>query len=262
MLMASSFLLRRSCSIPGIPDFKRSARFVAESRPTGGRCRYPFPEPGIRLIRKSAVEQFTAQLAEFQRELAQAVAELDEVYGDLKQGARERLGQLFNEADYPDSLTGLFRIECDFPSVEPPNYLRDLNPALYEEQSRRAKARFDEAVQLAETAFIEELSGLVDHLTERLAGHDDGRPKIFRDSAVENLQSFFDRFRDLNVRSSDELDQLVEQCRQVVGGVEPSELRQDSDLRQQISGQLAGVSATLDGLLVDRPRRRILRTAK
>ena len=63
-------------------------------------------------------------------------------------------------------------------------------------------ARFEEAVQLAEQAFTEELSRLVSHLTERLAGSDDGKPKVFRDSAVENLQEFFSRFRHLNVRSS------------------------------------------------------------
>jgi hypothetical protein len=42
----------------------------------------------------------------------------------------------------------------------------------------------DEAVRLAEEAFIAELAKLVSHLTERLAGQKDGKPRIFRDSAV------------------------------------------------------------------------------
>ena len=33
------------------------------------------------------------------------------------------------------------------------------------------QARFDEAVQLAEQAFIDELSKLIEHLTERLSRH-------------------------------------------------------------------------------------------
>ena len=41
------------------------------------------------------------------------------------------------------------------------------------------------------------------------AGSDDGKPKIFRDSAVTNLTEFFARFRDLNIGSSTELDRLV-----------------------------------------------------
>ena len=56
---------------------------------------------------------------------------------------------------------------------------------------------------------MEELSRLVGHLSERLAGAEDGRPKVFRDSAVGNLREFFERFKALNVGSSAELDRLV-----------------------------------------------------
>ena len=50
---------------------------------------------------------------------------------------------------------------------------------------------------------------MVNHLAERLAGEDDGRPKVFRDSAITNLSEFFVRFRELNVGSSEQLDELV-----------------------------------------------------
>jgi hypothetical protein len=100
--------------------------------------------------------------------LTEAVAELDRRYDELRQAARRRLGDLFDAADYPVSLIGLFAIEHDYPSVEPPDYLRQLSPELYEQECRRVQARFDEAVQLAEQAFLEELSKLVSHLGERL----------------------------------------------------------------------------------------------
>ncbi len=47
--------------------------------------------------------------------------ESQRAFDELKQAARDRLGRLFNRADYPESLIGLFRIEHDYPSVEPPN---------------------------------------------------------------------------------------------------------------------------------------------
>ena len=122
--------------------------------------------------------------------------------------------------------------------------------------------RFDEAVQLAEQAFIEEQLQLISHLTERLGGQEDGKPKVFRDSAVGNLRSFFERFQSLNVRSNEQLDSLVSQCGEIVQGVEPQALRDNGGLRQQVATQLSGVQSVLDGLLVDRPRRRILRTPK
>jgi hypothetical protein len=94
-------------------------------------------------------------------------------------------------------------VTWDFPSLEVPDYLRQLKPDLDQAECERVAARFDEAVQLAERAFVEELQKLVAHLVERLSGQADGRPKVFRNSAVENLAEFFDRFRQLNVRSGD-----------------------------------------------------------
>ncbi len=219
----------------------------------------PYPEPGIRLIRQDDVSAFDVQMTSLRAELQEAVLQLDQHFSELRSAARERLGRLYNSADYPDSLRGLFKLEYDFPAVEPPDYLRQLSPALYEQERARVAARFDEAVQMAEEAFTSELARLVSHLSERISGQDDGKPKIFRDSAIANLTEFFQRFGQLNVRSSEQLDDLVAQAQQVVRGVEPQALRDSASLRQHVATQLAGVQSVLDGLLVDRPRRNILR---
>ena len=220
----------------------------------------PFPEPGVRLIRRDKIDEFVGLVEEYRNELAEAVANLDRHYGDLKVAAAERLGRLFNPSDYPENLIGLFEVSWDFPSVEPPDYLRDLNPALYEAERARVAARFDEAVQMAETAFLDEFSKLVGHLTERISGvGEDGEKKVFRDSAIGNLGDFFERFKSLNVRSNDQLDALVAQAQQAVRGVAAKDLRGSENLRQRVATQLSQVQSALDGLMVDRPRRKIIR---
>ena len=219
----------------------------------------PYPEPVIRLIRQDHVEDFDQQMHGFARELEGAVRDLEGCYDELRQAAQDRLGLLFNPADYPDSLSGLFAIQHDYPSVEPPAYLRQLSPELYRQECQRVQARFDEAVGLAEQAFMEELSRLIDHLTERLTGEEDGKPRIFRDTVVTNLTDFFERFRRLNIRSNDQLDELVQNARSVIQGVEPQQLRNQHWLRQHTSSQMSVIQARLDQLMVDRPRRNILR---
>ena len=167
-------------------------------------------------------------------------------------------GHLLSPNGY-QQLRGLFAIDWEFPSVEPPDYLLQLSPDLYEQEQARVAGRFEEAVQMAEQAFISELAKLVSHLTERITGADGSEHKIFRDSAITNLVEFFDRFKQLNVRSSGQLDDLVEQARLVVQGVEPQQLRERADLRQHVSNQLSQVQSALDGMMIDRPRRRIIR---
>ena len=219
----------------------------------------PFPEPGIRLIRQHEVQGFSEQMAEYRTELEGAVVKLDEHYSELKSAARRRLGDLFDANDYPQSLRGLFDLAWDFPNVEPPDYLLQLNPAIYDQERTRVAARFEEAVQLAEQAFISEFAKLIEHLTERLSDNGDGERKIFRDTAITNLTEFFDRFRQLNVRSNADLDALVERAQGMINGVEAQALRDNNSLRQHVATQFSQVQSVIDGMLVDRPRRRIIR---
>lgn len=219
----------------------------------------PYPEPGVRLIRQDQLSAFGDQLCVYRNQLTAAVTELDDRYGEMQAAARRRLGTLYNAADYPDSLLGLFSVDWDFPSVQPPDYLRQISPELYEQEQARVVARFEEAVQLAEEAFTGELAKLVSHLAERISGSSDGKPKIFRDTAVTNLHEFFERFRMLSVRSDADLERLVDQAQQLLQGVEPQALRHSPSARQQLATQLSTVQSSLDGLLVDRPRRTLIR---
>jgi hypothetical protein len=222
----------------------------------------PYPEPGVRLIKHETVESFAAQMTDFRTELDDAVANLDRHFGELKQAASERLGSLFNPSDYPETLVGLFGVEWGFPSVDPPDYLVQLAPGLYEAEKARVAARFEEAVQLAEQAFLDEFTRLIAHLTERISGvGEDGQPRVFRDSAIGNLTEFFERFRSLNVRSNDQLEALVAEAQRAVRGVDARDLREASGLRQAVATQLSRVQSSLDAMLVERPRRRILRQA-
>ena len=222
----------------------------------------PYPESGLRLIRQDRIATFDQQLHNYRDDLQDAVNELQQMYAEIREVARQRLGKLYCASDYPDSLTDMFAVEWDFPSVEPPDYLRQLSPEIYEQERARITARFDEAVRLAEEAFTGELVRLVSHLTERLAGTEDGQPKVFRDTAVTRLQEFFSRFQSLSIHSDAELDRLVEQAQSILSGVGPQSLRETANLRQHVATQLSVVQSALDGLMVNRPRRAIIRRSR
>ena len=244
------------------PAFKAVTNVRSQTIAYWKEVSLPFPEPGIRLIRLDAIEEFNRKMALYQVQLEDAVRTLDQHYEELRNAARDRLGELFDPADYPATLVGMFAIEHDFPSVEPPQYLQHFSPEMYRQECQRVQSRFDEAVQLAEQAFMEELSRLMEHLTERLSGQDDGKPKVFRDSAIANLTEFFERFRSLNVRSNEQLDELVLSAQRIVQGIEPQQLRDNQWLRQSITTRMTAVQAGLDQLLVDRPRRNIQRRTR
>jgi hypothetical protein len=217
----------------------------------------PYPEPGTRLLRRQNVAAFEAKMQEFSAELHEAAEALQAKYAELRERAKEQLGDLFDETDYPERVDTEFALDWDYPSIEPPAYLKNLHPQLYEQECERIRARFEEAVRLTEQAFATKFHELIAHLAERLSGGVDGKPKVFRDSAVENLKAFFGEFKNLDLGSSGELQKLVDQAQKVVEGVNPDDLRSVGDTRNKVADELAKVAAAVDGLMIEKPNRAI-----
>jgi len=86
------------------------------------------------------------------------------------------------------------------------------------------------------------------------------KAKVFRNSAITNLHEFFGRFGALNVHSDAQLDELVARARRLVDGTLPQDVRTDDALRQRIAEGVGSLRGSLDELLVDKPRRCILRS--
>jgi hypothetical protein len=218
----------------------------------------PYPQESIRLIKQGEVAAFETKMQEFRAALKAAAANLQLEYDAVKATAREKLGSLYNEADYPASVENVFDIKWDYPAVEPPNYLMAFNPELYEQERQKIQRRFEDAVRLAEAAFAEQLRDLITHLIERLTDNPDGTRKVFRSSAIENFKEFAENFRRMNVRSNAQLDQLIDQAENLVSGVDINDLKTNKDLRQTLTTQMSGVQEALDNLMTNAPRRRIL----
>ena len=66
----------------------------------------------------------------------------------------------------------------------------------------------------------------------------------------------------MNVGSSEQLDELVANAEQLMNGVQPQSLRDNDSFRQNLSTQLSRVQSSLDQMLVDRPRRNIIRPTR
>lgn len=221
------------------------------------RSTLPYTEPKTRLLKRSNVEDYNAELVNLAAELSEAVDALNCVYDRLKAEAAERLGSLFNAADYPPTLAGCFSVAWDYPNLAPPNYLAELSPELYARESRRVSAQFEAAAELAENAFLSELGDMVERIVSTLGGSADGKPRIFRNSMIDNLTEFFERFRALSITSSAELENLVAEVQNAVRGVSPAELRDNEALRVGIRESLATVSQRIAETSEAKPARRI-----
>lgn len=239
------------------PAYKAVTRIRTQAVQTWRDYTVPYPESGIRLIRKDRIGAFEEIMGELRQRLQAAANDLQAVYEELREQARVSLGDLFDPGDYPDNIAKEFDFEVAYPSVEPPEYLKQLHPHLYQQESERVAARFQEAARLAEEAFAAELANLVAHLAERLKPDPTGKQKKLHRSALENLSEFFERVQSLHITSGGELDEICQTARQVIQGVDVDALKESVLLRQEIGDKLTGVAKQLDGLIAEKPKRLI-----
>lgn len=238
--------------------YKDVTRLLGEARELWLYSSLPYPEDGVRLMRRNQVQAFSDRMTEIRQQLHGAAQVLQNVYREeLIPEARTRLGDLFNPADYPLEIAGEFDISVSFPSVDPPEYLRSISPEIYESERLRVQARFEESIALAEQAFASALAKVAENLIERLTPGPDGKQKVFRDSAVENVNELLARFKSLDIGSNQGLTDLMNQAELAVKGIDLKNLRKDVNAQRSVKEVMERLSGQLGNLLVDRPKRKI-----
>ena len=123
-------------------------------------------EPGVRLIRRDQVDEFHRQMASFKAEAQQVEAELNRNLESVKDMDRQRLGDLFDEDDYPERITLSFA--WAFPDVDVPKELEQLAPEVYQAEVQAVRQRFEDTVDHALGAFLNELYGVISAWVDRL----------------------------------------------------------------------------------------------
>lgn len=205
----------------------------------------PWVESGIRLLKKKDVEFFNTLFLEKKTALTEAAFLFAENFYEIKEEARALNGRLYLEADYPETAENLFKVELSWPNLEAPEGLKLTDPQIYAEEAEKVRKRFETAVELAESAFAQKFEKLLENFLERLKPGEDGKPKRFHTASIENLKTFCDTFRHLNVRSDSQLEALINQMDVAVGNGDPELFRMDQGFRDEVQKQLEEIQEKL-----------------
>jgi hypothetical protein len=255
----SSYAVSSKLFNPRMECFKKIAKQKGEIIRWWEGISLPYTEAGVRLLPRGEVVTATDKLFELKAQFLQLAEDVQAHREEIIQEARTRLKAGFDLANYPADLSTLFGMEWAFVSVDPPSYLAQLAPDVFQQECQKAQAALQESITLAQQAFALEFKAVVDTLHERLTPNADGSKKIFRDSAVENITEFIDRFSKLNITGQADLESLVLQAKALIANVEPCELRNLETLRQEVQQGLGAIKDRLEPLIVNKPRRKILK---
>lgn len=215
---------------------------------------------GTYLIPIDLVEQVDGKIVEYQEKRRFLADAFLAVYDKSVEDAKKRLNGLFDASDYPsdERVRAAFYVDVRYLAFGVPAKLEGIRKDLFEREKAKAEAQWREASEEVRQALRAGLADVVDHMVERLQGNGDAKPKVFRDTLVENMTDYLDLFDPRNVTDDTQLAQLVERCRKTLDGVDANALRASDAIRTKVRDGMAQVQSVLDTMVIDRPARRIV----
>jgi hypothetical protein len=155
-----------------------------------------YPVKAVRLLPRDQIGVFNKAINDLAAKLRVAAAELQQHHASLRESARTRLGSLFDPADFPDDLELEFHVDWEFVSVEVPDYLRELNDALYQKERERVSMRFHAAAKLIEESLLNRAKELLTQILTWLEKQPPLDRKPLPPSMVARLVRFVDELRE------------------------------------------------------------------
>lgn len=190
------------------------------------------------------------------KELAEKVETFLSAWPKAIDEAQERLGPLFNPADYVPAteLRKAFRFSHNWLAFGVPDELKQFDAAIYQKAQEKAKAVWDEIEANGVALLRQTIAELVGGLAESLTPKENGEKRKFYPSAVEKIVEFIDSFKKRNICKDAELEEQVEKLRSMVSGIDVEKLsagaKGDEALREKVRAKMEQAKKGLDALTV------------
>jgi hypothetical protein len=225
--------MRLSKELVSAEEYEKIKSFFGELRAWVYLRTVPsFFRKGFQLAGLRAVGEIEERMKKAQSELAALVDAFIAVYPLKIDEAKVALGSQFNQADYPsaDVLRQMFDIEWNWVNFTTPE---ELPAELREAEQAKMKKKFDDAGEQITEALRLGFQELIKHAAEKLQPSEDGKPRVWRDSMIGNIQEFIDTFQNRNITNDVELELLTAKAQEIMIGIDPKQLRKDEDVRKE-----------------------------
>jgi len=212
---------------------------------------------GVYMIPLEYVDKVNARLLELQQEHTKAIKCFAGEYESSIEAAKKRLGSLFDASDYMSvqELRRAFSMSWSYVSFDVPVSLEKVNKEIWEDEQHKAEKTWNDARDAWQGLLREQMQELVAHLVERLSPSKDGKKKIFRDSALGNLEEFLGTFDPRNIANDEQMKSIVGKVRGICKGVKLEDVREDERVREQVRQSFNIIKNTLDKMVDVKPLR-------
>jgi len=257
-LTVSSEWLRASKKLVDPEALKPISKVINKARSYITGVSLPFPIKSMEFVPKEMITRVDGRLTGFKTDFNHEVDKFVESYDRLREIAMVHLGALFNEMEYPLDIRSRFAFIWRFIILDVPNgNTAILAPEVYEREKEKFVQTMEQARELAIQSLREEFGGMVERITERFSNGKNGDSKIFKNGTVNNFYEYFETFKDRNIFKDEQLAELVDRAKSILGGQSAEEIRGNDRLKERIRDGMQGVEQAMAEIL-SMPRRRVI----
>ena len=204
---------------------------------TGTRCYHyantlPWLDTGGRLLPATNYFNYMQEIRRLKDEFEYEVSNFLDTYLDLKDKARDRLSDMYNEDDYPsqENLSVKYSFNTQIMPVPTADDFRvNLNDEEVEVIKESIEEQLRKSTAMAMQDLWKRLFEVVQHMVERLSK----KKNKFKDSLVSNIVALCDILPKLNVIDDVDLNAAVSQIKEKLTAYDPQTLRDNKEARSE-----------------------------
>ena len=202
----------------------------------------PWNDGGDRLLPSILFADYTAEIRRFKGEFQALVRTLVAAYPAEVQAARNRLGTMYNAADYPDAYELHTRFNIDIEFVPVPD-AKDFRVDVSEEAADEIRTQITTSVNARQAEAVKDcyrrVRDVVSKLYERLSVEN----AVFKDSLINNARDLMAVLPGLNITQDPELFTLHNEINALL--VDPQMLRNNPAARKATADAADAILAKL-----------------
>ncbi len=206
----------------------------------------PWDDGGGRILPSKNFLTYSKEMRALRQKFEIAVKEFMGNYEVYREEARNKLGGMFKDSDYP----GKFEIEHKFgfsTDIEPVPSADDFRVALQDRDAQRIRKQLEDRVNERVIIATKDLYVRLNSVVEKFADKLETKDAIFRESLVENVVELVNLLPKLNIGNDPKLEKLRKEVQKKICALEPETIRDDDKVRTKAADDAKAILDKMSG---------------
>lgn len=213
------------------PLFEAIGKYAGNARTYHYFGTMPWSDSGLRLLTTPMYFDYHNKITGMAQEFHKLVDTFLNDYDNMVGRAQTKLGNLFNQEDYPskDEIAGKFKFSVKYcPVPEVGDFRVDVGNEAMQQLKTSYAEYYQQNIQDAMREPWQRTYEVLKNMSEKLAGD---KKQIFRDTLVTNVRDMCDLLEKFNITGDANMRQARIKIEDALLGVTPDALREDDHLR-------------------------------